>query len=90
MHSILLWPLGGLAFVGHSTTPGRDLWVALAGPLTHLPQAAVWALVTLFSMAATHHGWFVTFRLWNPADNLWLGLTTFALQARGGVGWDGV
>lgn len=41
-HGILLWPLGGLAFVGHSTGPKADLLIALAGPLTHIPQFIVW------------------------------------------------
>ena len=38
MHGILLWPLGGLAFVGHAGSPARDLYVAVCGPLTHIPQ----------------------------------------------------
>ena len=38
---ILLWPLGGLAYVAHSTAPCDDLKVAIAGPLTHIPMAAV-------------------------------------------------
>ena len=39
VHGIMLWPLGGLAFVGHAGSPGRDLYVAICGPLTHIPQA---------------------------------------------------
>ena len=39
VHGILLWPLGGLAFVGHAGSPARDLYVAVCGPLTHIPQA---------------------------------------------------
>jgi len=39
---ILLWPLGGLAFCGHGGGPKSDLIVALAGPLTHIPQWLAW------------------------------------------------
>lgn len=42
---ILLWPLGGLALIGKSDrgTPLADLKVAVAGPLTHVPQLVVFA-----------------------------------------------
>ena len=39
VHGILLWPLGGLAFVGHAASPARDLYAAVCGSLTHVPQA---------------------------------------------------
>lgn len=39
---ILLWPLGGLAFIGQSPTPCADISVAAAGPASHLPQALLW------------------------------------------------
>lgn len=46
--SILLWPLGGLAFVGRAPSPAADLKVAAAGPASHVPQlvcfVALWAL----------------------------------------------
>ena len=38
VHGILLWPLGGLAFMGKSSSPQKDLIVAVAGPATHIPQ----------------------------------------------------
>ncbi|HEU4338761.1 MAG TPA: site-2 protease family protein [Planctomycetota bacterium] len=46
---ILLWPLGGLAYVGHSDEPRTDIFVAVCGPATHLllggaAAAAVFAL----------------------------------------------
>jgi stage IV sporulation protein FB len=40
---ILLWPLGGLAYVGHGGAPRDDIKVALWGPLTHLPMAGICA-----------------------------------------------
>jgi hypothetical protein len=33
--------------------PVKDLWVQIAGPLTHLPQAAFWAFLSVFS----YHAW---------------------------------
>ena len=39
---ILLWPLGGLAYIGHSGDAKDDLIVSIAGPLTHIPQALLW------------------------------------------------
>mmetsp|Transcript_10994 Transcript_10994/g.17005 ORF Transcript_10994/g.17005 Transcript_10994/m.17005 type:complete len:315 (-) Transcript_10994:83-1027(-) len=43
VEGIMLWPLGGLAFCGPTQgSVKEDLYVALAGPLTHIPQAAVW------------------------------------------------
>mmetsp|Transcript_30775 Transcript_30775/g.91454 ORF Transcript_30775/g.91454 Transcript_30775/m.91454 type:complete len:281 (-) Transcript_30775:267-1109(-) len=39
---ILLWPLGGLAFLGHSAGPRADVFVAAAGPATHVPMVLVW------------------------------------------------
>ena len=47
VHGILLWPLGGLAFVGHAGSPARDLYVAFCGPLTHVPQARLWQTTNL-------------------------------------------
>jgi len=38
---ILLWPLGGLAYVGHGGAPRDDIKVAAMGPLMHLPLAAL-------------------------------------------------
>ncbi len=48
---ILLWPLGGLAYISFfgETNPKADALVAIAGPLTHFPQAAVWAALMAVS-----------------------------------------
>ena len=53
VHGILLWPLGGLAFMGKSSSPQQDLMVAGAGPLTHIPQVGVLAVVEVSSRSAT-------------------------------------
>jgi len=42
VEKILLWPLGGLAFCSSGGGPKGDLVVALAGPLTHVPQYFLW------------------------------------------------
>ena len=44
-HTILLWPLGGLAYCHHDAGPKADVWVTFAGPLTHVPQIGVWLLM---------------------------------------------
>jgi Zn-dependent protease len=46
---ILLWPLGGMAYVGHSDEPKTDMFVAVSGPATHIlvGGAAVAALFLL-------------------------------------------
>jgi Zn-dependent protease len=45
---ILLWPLGGLAYVGHGGAPRDDIKVAFAGPITHLPLAGICAGLLLW------------------------------------------
>ncbi|WP_042386604.1 site-2 protease family protein [Streptacidiphilus melanogenes] len=39
--SMTLWALGGVTRIGRLTAPARELWVALAGPLTSLALAGV-------------------------------------------------
>jgi len=52
VQGILLWPLGGLAFIGHDAGPKADIWVAVAGPLTHIPMIGMWVG---FLSLATHN-----------------------------------
>lgn len=49
-HSILLWPLGGMAFLSHIPTAKADILVALAGPMVHVPMGVIWYF--LFDSAA--------------------------------------
>lgn len=43
---ILLWPLGGLAYISTEDASAKgDLFVAVAGPLTHAPMLAFWAFL---------------------------------------------
>ena len=47
---ILLWPLGGLAYVNVDATDAKgDFFVSFAGPLTHAPMLAGW--VASFALA---------------------------------------
>lgn len=53
-HEIILWPLGGIAFVSPPQRPGATLWSIAAGPLVNV------ALVPVFGLAlwlALHFGW---------------------------------
>lgn len=45
MGDIVLWPLGGFVICGPTETVKGDFLVAIAGPLTHLPQMAVWVVI---------------------------------------------
>jgi len=41
---ILLWPLGGLAYISKdSITPKEQIFVSVSGPATHLPMMLLWA-----------------------------------------------
>lgn len=42
VESVLLWPMGGLAYVGRASNPCVDLRTAAAGPASHVPQVALW------------------------------------------------
>ena len=62
---ILLWPLGGMAFVGHGGPPRDDIKVAVAGPLTHIPMGLL-IVGTLFLIGLpTPWEW----RFLNPLDD---------------------
>lgn len=48
---IVLWPLGGFALCGPSDRGATgDLMVALAGPLTHIPQMIFWVIIYALCM----------------------------------------
>jgi len=42
---ILLWPLGGLAYIAHQAGHCADILISLAGPLTHVPMFLIWMLL---------------------------------------------
>lgn len=73
---ILLWPLGGLAYVGHDCGPKADLWIALAGPLTHIPQFLVWFAILFPVYHAAYGSWDVSLAI--PYPDLHFGLAVVA------------
>mmetsp|Transcript_107555 Transcript_107555/g.272979 ORF Transcript_107555/g.272979 Transcript_107555/m.272979 type:complete len:330 (-) Transcript_107555:398-1387(-) len=47
---ILLWPLGGLAYISkEGITPKQQIFVSISGPATHLPMMGIWALIMFFT-----------------------------------------
>jgi Zn-dependent protease len=51
---IVLWPLGGIAFVDPPRRPGAMLWSIAAGPLVNVALVPVIELLWIF---ASHSGW---------------------------------
>ncbi len=49
---IVLWPLGGIAFVNPPRRPGAVLWSIAAGPLVNVALAPVLALLVFFAARA--------------------------------------
>ena len=54
-HDIVLWPLGGVAYVNPPQRPGAQLWSIAAGPLVNVILIPIFA--TLVSISS-HLGWF--------------------------------
>jgi Zn-dependent protease len=52
---IVLWPLGGIAFVNPPRRPGAVLWSIAAGPLVNVALIPVLEALLIF---ATHAGWY--------------------------------
>jgi len=46
VHEILLWPFGGLVFLGRIANPAADLRISLAGPLSHVPQVLLFMILS--------------------------------------------
>ena len=82
---ILLWPLGGLAYVAHASGPRADLLIALAGPATHLPQLAFWSLLLLPLRHAAYGSWAISLSIPPPAQHFLLAVVAAACQVRHAV-----
>ena len=52
---IVLWPLGGIAFVNPPRRPGAVLWSIAAGPLVNVALVPVFEGLLIF---ASHAGWY--------------------------------
>ena len=44
-HDIVLWPLGGVAYVSPPQRPGAQLWSIAAGPLVNVVLIPIFALL---------------------------------------------
>src|SRR5438445_4192039 len=79
-NKIMLWPLGGVAYVVPPARPGATLWSIAAGPLVNVVLAGVSYALTLW---AWHGGWRVTaphaYRLLWAVALMNLGLLIFNL-----------
>jgi Zn-dependent protease len=80
---ILLWPLGGLAYVGHGGAPKDDIKVAMWGPLMHLPLAAICAGI-LALRTPWQWSFLNIFETWYPfyplSQHFWMNLTVGFLK----------
>lgn len=56
-HDIVLWPLGGVAYVTPPQRPGAQLWSIAAGPLVNVALAPVLVALAIF---ADRWGWSTT------------------------------
>jgi Zn-dependent protease len=69
-HNIVLWPLGGVAYVSPPQRPGAQLWSIAAGPLVNVILVPVFSILVL---AISHLGWHDTHPdAYEFFRNLWL------------------
>src|SRR5882757_7393039 len=54
-HDIILWPLGGVAYVSPPERPGAQLWSIAAGPLVNVALIPVLSVVV---SVTSHLGWY--------------------------------
>lgn len=66
--------------MGHSTTPGLDLFVSIAGPLTHIPQFLIWFAILAISGNVVYHGWTPSLSVPDPRQHFWLAICAGASQ----------
>jgi Zn-dependent protease len=69
-HDIVLWPLGGVAYVSPPQRPGAQLWSIAAGPLVNVVLvpvfAALWSISWHLGWNETHHDAYELFH------NIWV------------------
>jgi len=69
-HDIILWPLGGVAYVTPPQRPGAQLWSIAAGPLVNVALVPVLSILVSVS---SHLGWYDTHPdLYSFFHNVWL------------------
>lgn len=74
---ILLWPLGGVAYLSlfGQANPTADAMIAIAGPLTHVPQVLFWSML----LAVSNGGKFEYLSIPLTWSSLWLHICHGAL-----------
>jgi len=54
-HDIVLWPLGGVAYVSPPQRPGAQLWSIAAGPLVNVMLVPI---LSILASISSHLGWY--------------------------------
>jgi Zn-dependent protease len=68
-HDIVLWPLGGVAYVNPPQRPGAQLWSIAAGPLVNVMLVPILSVLVSVS---SHLGWSDTHQdLYELLHNVW-------------------
>jgi Zn-dependent protease len=69
-HDIILWPLGGVAYVSPPQRPGAQLWSIAAGPLVNVVLVPILSVLVSVS---SHLGWYDTMPdAYQFVHNIWL------------------
>jgi Zn-dependent protease len=69
-HDIILWPLGGVAYVSPPQRPGAQLWSIAAGPLVNVILVPI--LSVLVSVSSHLHWYDTNPNAYNLLHNIWL------------------
>jgi Zn-dependent protease len=80
-HDIIIWFLGGVAYVSPPQRPGAQLWSIAAGPLVNVILIPI---LSVFVSVSSHLGWYDTYpNLYDFLHNIWklnIGLLIFNLM----------
>ena len=68
--------------------PAADLLIALAGPLTHIPQLIVWLALLFPAYHAAYGSWGASLAIPPPSQHFWLAVVAGACQVCGCLGWE--
>ena len=85
-HSIMLWPLGGLAYTSHQGRLVDDIKVVLGGPLTHIPLAFLFARLLMFLGVDWDWAYLHPLSHWETAvGGFWVYLCMYGLKIQVGM-----
>jgi Zn-dependent protease len=69
-HDIILWPLGGVAYVSPPQRPGAQLWSIAAGPLVNVVLVPIFSLLVSIS---SHLQWYNSYpNLYELIHSIWV------------------